>query len=111
MTLRFASVIVLLGTSYGLLAGCTNDYDDLAYVPEERQGPPPSSCNDNGDCAGDAVCFGGACSCLGEGPCSGGETCCAPDGCRDLDSDEQNCGECGDACPGGVSCNGGVCAP
>ncbi|HEY6727979.1 MAG TPA: hypothetical protein VI197_28415 [Polyangiaceae bacterium] len=108
--MRTAGALVLLLATYGLLAGCTNDYDDLAYVPEARRGPA-NSCDDNGDCAGDAVCRGGACSCLGEGPCSAGETCCAPDGCLNLDSDEQNCGECGEACPGGLSCNGGVCAP
>lgn len=101
---------VLLG-GCGFLAGCTNDYDDLAYVPEERRGPEPGVCEDNGDCAGDALCRDGTCSCLGEGPCSGGETCCAPDGCRNLATDEQNCGECGEACPNSLSCNAGVCTP
>lgn len=108
--MRFTGPLLLLLTNYGLLAGCTNDYDDFAYMPE-RRGPASGACEDSGDCAGDAVCRGRTCSCLGEGPCSSGETCCAPQGCRDLDSDPRNCGECGEACPNGRSCNDGVCVP
>ena len=49
--MRFVSVLVCLLAGYALLSGCTNDYDDLAYVPPERA--RPGACNDDGDCAGD----------------------------------------------------------
>lgn len=107
--MRVLQLLVCLLAGHTLLCSCTNDYDDLAYVPAERA--RPGACDDDGDCAGDAVCRGGTCSCLGEGPCSAGETCCAPVGCRDLDSDPQNCGECGEDCQDGLACNAGVCTP
>ena len=94
-------------------AGCTNEYHELAYLPDEGEpdAPGPASCDNDGDCAGDAQCEGGICSCLGGSPCSSAETCCAPQGCRDLDSDPRHCGGCGQDCPPGWSCNNGTCGP
>lgn len=108
------TLVLLLVAAFGLASGCTNDYDDLAYLPEDATtgpGPGPGGCNGNNDCAGDANCINGVCSCLGGSPCSGGETCCAPQGCRDLDTDNQHCGTCGESCNFGMSCNNGVCTP
>lgn len=104
-----ARVLWVFFAAHALATGCTNDYDDLAYLPEGSDGP--SACNDNDDCEADAVCREGTCSCLGGPSCSGGETCCAGVGCRDLDGDAENCGDCGEACPNDSSCISGVCGP
>jgi uncharacterized protein YjbI with pentapeptide repeats len=48
-------------------------------------------------------------TCTGAGDvCCGGATCCE-DGCRDLRSDENNCGECGNVCGSGLTCCDGQC--
>jgi hypothetical protein len=41
-------------------------------------------------------------------PCSAGLTDC-PAGCVDTDTNQSNCGECGNACPVGASCSLGTC--
>ena len=49
--------------------------------------------------------------CTGNGDvCCAGAECC-PDGCRDLNVDENNCGACGNACGAGTSCSNGYCCP
>jgi sulfatase modifying factor 1 len=50
-------------------------------------------------------CDGGICVC----PAGAGLTECGGL-CVDEESDQDNCGACGNACPAGVSCRGGVCA-
>ncbi len=42
--------------------------------------------------------------------CAGATTACGAT-CRDLTTDENNCGSCGHACEAGVVCNRGVCLP
>ncbi len=50
------------------------------------------------------------CGCNGGNPCAVGNTCCDnPGGCRDLQSDNGNCGACGHACPAGTTCTDGAC--
>ncbi len=70
-------------------------------------------------CPSGQTCVAGACSgdvapCTAghEGAyCNGGtsEVCCAGGGCTTLLSDPLNCGECGNACPSGLSCISGHC--
>lgn len=99
----------------------------------QRQCTPEDECC-NG-CGGGFECIAGACQCklVDFFDCNGTciEVCpsdqeCQPDagqcGCRDpsltlcdrvcvdTQSDEANCGACGNACDDGASCNGGACA-
>jgi hypothetical protein len=68
-------------------------------------GPGNVICND--------VCVSGACCNGGSGlTCSGGTTCCAPNGCKNLQSDANNCGVCGLKCtlPEADGCTDGTCS-
>jgi hypothetical protein len=47
-----------------------------------------------------------SCQCIGT---DAGKTHCTGVGCRDLRTDEENCGTCGHSCPPGVTCRSGVC--
>jgi hypothetical protein len=47
-----------------------------------------------------------SCACIGD---DAGKTHCAGIGCRSLNNDEENCGQCGRACPDNVSCVAGSC--
>jgi hypothetical protein len=50
------------------------------------------------------------CSCNGGDACTAGRVCCqSPAGCKDLDTDKDNCGGCGHACPKGQNCSAGQC--
>ncbi len=63
-------------------------------------------------CASDADCPGGRCdggTCVVAGSC-GNRTDCGGS-CVDVLTDAANCGACGEACPGGVSCHDGACCP
>ncbi|AKF07989.1 MopE-related protein [Sandaracinus amylolyticus] len=60
------------------------------------------ACNvPGGDVVAD-VCIGGVCDCSSQGgalgACTSGTTCCSGAGCRDLQTDVDNCGFCGLAC-------------
>lgn len=51
-----------------------------------------------------------ACQCNGNPACVGAmDTCCPKVGCKVLDSDTDNCGACGHACPTGFQCTNGKC--
>lgn len=45
--------------------------------------------------------------------CVSGRCCevCDGDACVDLETDDSNCGSCGNECPDGQSCTAGVCSP
>ncbi len=63
-------------------------------------------CNIGGECCGGAECTGngdGVCTCPQETP----DTC--EGACVDLDTDDTNCGECGNVCPSDETCEGGAC--
>ena len=50
------------------------------------------------------------CGCNSGDACAAGQTCCqTPAGCKDLLSDDENCGACGRACTDGTSCSNGSC--
>lgn len=60
------------------------------------------------------VCQGGTCQ-VGCAAVDGGvQTLCTPDGgapyCANTQSDDANCGSCGNACGGGQLCSGGFCS-
>jgi hypothetical protein len=81
---------------------------------------PPQACIDWPDgCGGrlncTTTCPTGAQSCSPVGndaghvcTCNGNKTACAG-GCVDLQNDSNNCGRCGNVCPGGQTCYGGMC--
>lgn len=58
--------------------------------------------DDGAECAGAAVCTGGACVCPPSQQCGGS--------CVDTQVDPANCGACGHVCPSGAPCVGGACA-
>lgn len=71
-------------------------------------------CDDDG-CLTDAApdCVDHACVCAGNGnaACTGDEVCCA-DGCANLQTDPDHCGDCAEACPATKPfCVAGVCTP
>jgi hypothetical protein len=63
----------------------------------------------SGRCQLGESCQNDACSCNGDVACNTGELCCPDTGCVDPNTDAQNCGGCGRACPSGQSCTDGSC--
>jgi hypothetical protein len=55
-----------------------------------------------------ASCGGFACFPAGAA-CGGGTSCCGTVGCKNLNTDAENCGQCGTSCGSGGSCSGGTC--
>ncbi len=75
----------------------------------------PVNCGSCGNtCSSNEACTEGSCGCFTtEGVrdrCSSDEVCCAGFGCTDLDSNEDNCGDCGVRCSMGEVCIDGACA-
>jgi hypothetical protein len=65
-----------------------------------------TGCAIGGECCGGAECTGngdGVCTCPQDAPIICDEA------CVDLQSDDANCGECGNVCPSDETCQGGVC--
>src|SRR5580704_6686294 len=58
-------------------------------------------------CCSDAECVGGLCA-VGKCVCQSGKTLCGKT-CVDTNSDDSNCGACGNACPAGSQCCSGSC--
>jgi len=96
--------------------GCFNvcDDDDLCTTDTCVNGKcvfkPAVDCDDDDVCTDDA-CDPASGTC-GHTPvdCPGDQTCCPPTtGCVDLQTDSQNCGQCGNRCGGNKECANGQC--
>lgn len=98
-------------------AGCAeagggdDDDDDTAQIDASPSVTPDASTS--GGCSScDTTTSNGCqedrCVCNLGPACSAGSTCCSL-GCRNLDSDPNNCGQCGKACGVGESCQAGQC--
>lgn len=89
--------------------------------------PPPTFCTPesiccdvskvpcyNQCCSPGENCTDRSCTTCGGQNCRAGETCCTDSftsikSCSDLDTDDSNCGSCGNICPEGMPCIGGQC--
>jgi hypothetical protein len=89
---------------------CTSGFcSDHAYYPA----PDPSHLDKALDLVLNEIvstlpgCGGFSCFPSGDA-CAAGSSCCGTVGCKNLENDAENCGQCGTACGGG-SCSGSVC--
>jgi hypothetical protein len=86
---------------------CCGDKCTLVAVDRKNCG------NCNVECPQGELCGGGTCGCpVGPGnvmKCPQGQSCCGAKGCKNLMTDGQNCGQCGNACAQGATCTGGQC--
>jgi hypothetical protein len=111
-------------TSQGFLGGftCASGLCRCTSATQCKDGGGGAAdCNGNGRCTCTGVeCQPGEacrktgpnqeCSCNGGAACAPGTVCCkVPVGCKDLTSDNANCGACGHTCPSGQACVGGSC--
>jgi len=97
-----ASIMAVLGGGLCMPLGCA------AADPNDPNG---ISAEENVSEAELAVGEGGACT-AGGSECNTGLTCCntgVPGICRNLQTDEDNCGTCGNECTGLKYCSAGHC--
>lgn len=94
----------LCGTD-GFFGACTR------LVPSTDASRCGAGC---GTCAPGSACVGGQCTCGGDEGCGDGSKCCGG-ACISVIDDEENCGQCGNACPAAddagtvVACVDGTC--
>ena len=91
-------VKTLVGGALGGLLGAAGLKEVAAACRRVGQG-----CNADDDC-----CPGARCNNKKKCVCRAGRTNCAGR-CRNLDTDQNNCGACGTECPPGRTCCGGAC--
>jgi hypothetical protein len=63
-------------------------------------------------CSGGQTCVSGVCTAPATASCPKFQTACpfkGSDICVDLNTDDSNCGSCGNVCTGGTFCSGGIC--
>lgn len=98
-SLLSASMLAVLGGGLCMPLGCASaDPDDAMESVNEAEL---------------AIGVGGSCN-PNNSLCDAGLTCCAPDpgllwNCRDLMTDENNCGSCNNVCATGKVCMTGLC--
>lgn len=95
----------------GQCAFCADDEDCCGgfCVDTQVSALHCGACNNTCTMPAADTCSFGVCSCAFAAACEGGQSCCADVGCRDLLSDETNCGGCGIQCGANESCQNGVC--
>jgi hypothetical protein len=65
------------------------------------------ACGPDGNSLCEGTCSGGVC--LYDSDCPAGQEACPVGGCKDLDNDPANCGDCGHECASDKTCSGGSC--
>jgi Cys-rich repeat protein len=105
-----------MGACHGCLAdgqcsGKTPRCDVVSGVCFECN-PMKDNCPAGQYCGGVSGAYKCAPGCKADGECSpdGGTKLCCSHACTDSGSDANNCGACGNKCPTGQSCCGGICA-
>src|SRR5262249_37538004 len=88
---------------------CAHPLDDASNCGSCGVACPVGQTCLDGVCSGSRACgpgrAGGYCN-LDAGS---SWLCCGGTGCTDTGNDSRNCGTCGEACPAGTICLGGVC--
>jgi hypothetical protein len=92
------------------VTGKTDDHYMCIEVKTTKNcGSCGNACLDDSECRGTSPMNAPSdfsCVCIGD---DAGKTHCSGIGCRSLNNDEDNCGQCGRACPDNVNCVAGSC--